>query len=196
LSLPIFDVPAEALHYVEQVKRRVPEFEELISSDSLTAYFYARDFIKGRWYKAEKTIAIDANYSLRYANDVVHGPWPEGEIAIKTWPEYAYQYADCILKRRWPEGEESIYSDPYLWNRYYLVFLLQKHYKEKVKWEWLHNEGYTDTLFSILNYIGISPKMQEDIIQHRPDLIGKIDWLDDRLREKYQNELNLSGIEI
>ena len=39
-------------------------------------------------------------------------------------------------------------------------------------------------------------QMKEYIIKRRPDLIGQIEVLPRKLRRKYKEELNLSGVEI
>jgi hypothetical protein len=67
--------PEEAFQYCRLKKRRMPELESIISTDSYYSYCYARDVIKGRFEECEKSIANDSELSYWYACHVINGPF-------------------------------------------------------------------------------------------------------------------------
>jgi hypothetical protein len=51
-------------------------------------------------------------------------------------------------------------------------------------------------LVEIMNFAKWTREMQEYVIDKRPDLISKIEYLDPYLEKKYGNELGLSRIDV
>ena len=60
-----------------QFGKRLPEFEELISTDPFASFLYATNVIKDRWIEAEDVIMKSAYCSSRYAKTVIKGKLPE-----------------------------------------------------------------------------------------------------------------------
>lgn len=116
---------------------------------------------------------------------------PAAEKILATNLHLAFDYALHIAKRRFPEAEDTFKKDPMYWDLY-LESLEKRFYTASQKIEWLEQEGFTENLLEVLNYLGMEPEVQEYIIQHRPDLIGKIQNLEPSVREKYQHEEELS----
>jgi hypothetical protein len=108
--------------------------------------------------------------------------------------EEDFDVAIYDLQGRFPEGEDDIKGLEYVWYGY-LDFLKWKLYSEKTKREWIQ-EGVNENLFEILNYLGMSAKTQELLIQARPDLVNQIPKLHPALKTKYQHEVELGNVDL
>ena len=57
-----------------------------------TAFYHARDKVKGRYVEGEYTISKNPMYAFLYARDILHGRFLQGEPAMKRvaaqWIEY------------------------------------------------------------------------------------------------------------
>ena len=96
--------------------------ESIIKKDSIYAYHYAKQVIRGRWFEAEPYIMKDSNSAYSYALYVIRGRWEEAEPVILTDPRGAWLYALYILKSRWIEAEPYIKEDGYWWGEYCRFF--------------------------------------------------------------------------
>jgi len=65
-------------------------------------YYYAKNFIGGRWIEAEKYIMKDPLVARFYAKDVIRGRWMEAEPNILKDPKNSYFYAKDVIGDRWP----------------------------------------------------------------------------------------------
>jgi len=95
-----------------------------------TAYWYAREVIKGRWPEAEPLIMKDPGTAYNYANRVIRARWPEAEPYIMKNPEWACYYARDVIQGRWPAAEPYIRQDPRLAREYKRHFKIQDDLKE------------------------------------------------------------------
>jgi hypothetical protein len=107
----------------------------------------------------------------------------------------AYNYAQIVVKGRFPQGEAVIRTFPLYWNAY-LENICQNHYSEKDKLKWLKEEGFTNELFAIFNFLGCGLMVQRYVLKKRPDLIGKIQNLHPTLKAKCQHEVELSRVDL
>ena|ERR1035437_1919021 len=155
---------------------RVPEFEARMKYSAGIAYHYAKNILKKRWRQAEPSILEHLEIAIRYAIDVVKARWPAFE---EEW---------IWRGRTWRKNSAKRYLD-------YYNFLALK-YTSEDQISWLEKEGFSDYLFDILNGMWMDKKVQEYIIEKRPDLISKIENLDPSLKIGHKHELGLSGIEI
>ena len=62
--------------------------------------------------------------------------------------------------------------------------------------KWLLLKASPDRNLQILNGFRLNRQMQEWICQNRPDLITKVAYLYDDLREKYKAEIELGGVDL
>lgn len=133
----------QAFDIARGLNRKIPQLEPLIAENSICAFAYARDVLKGPFPAGEKAIsqdtyisyryayilkgpfpagepeiAKDAYYSYKYANEILKGPFKAGEAAIAKNTEHAYHYAVNILKGRFPAGEAAIMKNNALYSRY------------------------------------------------------------------------------
>jgi hypothetical protein len=218
--------PEEAYAYaLAHCHEQIPEIEAILKNHAAMAYKYAMLILHRRWLEAEGEIAKYPDHGYYYALEVIRGRFPEAEAAILTDPEfalyyatrilkrrwiqaepiiikyvaYAFQYLSDVVKNRWPEAEDRFRNDWQLWEQYInhvksvlRTFPMQAN---DIKWAWIQ-AGISNNLVSVLNAVHMDKKMQEYIIDNRPDLIGEIKDLDPYLAKRYQEELTLSGIEI
>ena len=109
-----------------------------------------------------------------------------------------YHLYDLAISGRWVRLfylENNIRGDD-RWVLYTKRLLQQS--SNSICWEWLKDPNMNmEYTIDILNHRRSFPiQMKEYIIQRRPDLIGQIEVLPRKLRRKYKEELNLSGVEI
>ena len=112
-----------------------------------------------------------------------------------------YYFVTHVVKERCPEAEPILkrYDSKHNAWRDYCAYVYACPYSLEDKMGWLKEEGVTDTLFDILNYSGVRTmpvEIQEYIIQHRPDLINKIQGLDPELKAKYRHEDELGNTDL
>ena len=81
--------PEEAWLKCKNKKKRIPELEDVIATDSKYSYYYASDIIKGRWEKGEQSIATNCHYSYWYAINIINCPFHLGHHFIfnSRWKE-------------------------------------------------------------------------------------------------------------
>ena len=85
--------PSEAFNECLSRGERIPELEDVISTNSYFSYLYARDVIKNRFIEGEKSIATDLECSYYYAHDVLKGPFHLGHpIIFKSYYKNDYLY--------------------------------------------------------------------------------------------------------
>lgn len=186
--------PSWAYHKASQAGHRVPELEPAILQSMVFANLYCRNVIKGRWPEYEDLLLKNksAEDLFYYARDVIHGRWPEAEPFIMEDPTWIPSYAQEVIHGRWPEAEDVLWESEGNWDNY-VDFLKSEHAGEK--WDWLH-QGVTSGLIRLLNSLGMNKVMQEYIIKRRPDLIGEIEHLDPKLKDKYSHERNLGNVDL
>jgi hypothetical protein len=181
------------------IKGRWKKAEELILTDLRLARCYAEYIMGVRWPEAEKILLENDNITeiCYYSRGVIKGRWLEAEYLISCAPDHALGYVFDVVKERWPEGETAIRSNPNpdRWKQY-LTFIKKIKYSTETKLQWLATEGPTNNLLWVLNHLGMTKKVQEIILQTRPDFVGEMKRLNPKLKIKFANELVLSGIEI
>lgn len=74
--------PQEAWLKCKNQKKRIPELEDVIATDSKYSYYYASNIIKGRWKKGEESIANNSHYSYWYAINILNRPFHLGHHFI------------------------------------------------------------------------------------------------------------------
>lgn len=87
--------PTLAYFKCKNQKKRIPELENIIFTDSFYSYCYARDVIKRRWKEGEKSISTDSKYSFWYARDIIKGPFHLCHSTIFN-SEYKDAYIDFL----------------------------------------------------------------------------------------------------
>jgi len=95
--------PEEAYYKAEELGKRIPKLEPIISKDAYYSYRYALYVIKGRFILAEPSISKDAYYSCYYAADIIKGRFILGEPAISKNTYWSYLYAIEVIKGRLPD---------------------------------------------------------------------------------------------
>jgi hypothetical protein len=90
--------PEKAYFKCLHEKRRIPELESIIATDSNYSYWYAFDIIKGRFIEGEKSIATDLDCSYLYARYIIKGRFIEGEKIIANDLDCSYLYARDVIK--------------------------------------------------------------------------------------------------
>jgi hypothetical protein len=121
------------------------------------------------------------------------GPAVQGHT-VKTW-RYEVWMKNGVRHRldgpaiTWPTGEKWWYVDG--------EPIFRGHVKDRDIWEkrWQLLQTNIENNFPILNG-SLTKEMQKYVIEHRPDLIGKIKQLSPEFAKKYKPELNLGEIEI
>jgi len=90
--------PEEAFYKAEELGKRMPELEPLISKDVFYSFYYAFYVIKGRFILAEPAISQDAFYSFHYAIGVIKGRLPDfmHNQMIFSNDKYAKEYVEYI----------------------------------------------------------------------------------------------------
>ena len=89
--------PEQAYKYALNKGKRISELEPIIIKHPYSAYCYAKDIIKGRWFKAKSVIMKDAESAYHYANDVINGRFKQAEKVILT-NDWKNDYVeDCII---------------------------------------------------------------------------------------------------
>jgi len=110
-----------AYYYAKDVIRgRFPEGEAVIAKDVFYAYNYALCVLKDRFPEGETIIAKDVRLAYHYAMNVIKGRFPEGEAVIAQSAEWACKYARDVIKGRFPEAEITLTKDKYWAYRYVL----------------------------------------------------------------------------
>ena len=127
--------PTLAYFKCKNQKKRIPELENIIVTDSFYSYCYARDVIKRRWEEGEKSISTDSKYSFWYAKDVLKDRFEEGEKTISMYPEYSYWYARNIIKGPFNLCHSTIFNSEY--KDAYIDFLKSINYDLNEIGEWL-----------------------------------------------------------
>ena len=69
--------PQEACWKAVKAKKRLPELEDIILTDSWFSCRYAELLIEGRWIEAEDIILSDIQSSFKYAKSVIRGKLPD-----------------------------------------------------------------------------------------------------------------------
>jgi len=90
--------PEEAFYKAEELGKRMPELEPLISKDVFYSFYYALYVIKGRFILGEPLISKDAFYSYFYARDVIKGRLPDfmhNQMIISN-NEFTKEYVEFI----------------------------------------------------------------------------------------------------
>jgi len=95
--------PQEAYNEAEELGKRIPKLETIISQDFNCSYLYAKEIIKGRFILAEPIISQDAYCSYGYARCVIEGRFISGEAVISKNARYSYCYAKYVIKGRLPD---------------------------------------------------------------------------------------------
>ena len=80
-----------------EFEKNKDEYESIIATDGLIAYYYARDILKSRFEKSEDIIATDGWYSYCYAKDVLKGRFEKGEYKTST-SKYDFLWYYIIIK--------------------------------------------------------------------------------------------------
>lgn len=106
---------------IDYLKGRFIEGEPAIMKSPNQIYHYAKEIIKGRWSEAEEHIMKDPEYIYLYARDVIKGRWWEAEDVIKRSP-YSYWYVRDVIKGRWREAEDVLRVNEYIWRNYCNTF--------------------------------------------------------------------------
>jgi len=69
--------PQEAYYKACDSRKRLPEIEDIVLTDSWFSCMYAQYVIKGRWIEAEDVIMTNSADSCFYARHVIKGKLPE-----------------------------------------------------------------------------------------------------------------------
>ena len=107
---------------------------------------------------------------------------------------YLYVYIEKIFQNRWPKAEPILRQTASYWTNY-LYLLISYHYSNWHKWNWLKTK-IDGNLIAVLNFIGMTPEMQEYICINRPDLISEIEHLTHGLQKRFSHEQELSGVDL
>ena len=75
--------PAKAYAIAKKYGHPIPELEDAIASNRVTADKYARNILGGRFLKGEAMILTDAYLAYWYAEHIVKERWLEAEDVIK-----------------------------------------------------------------------------------------------------------------
>jgi hypothetical protein len=79
------------------LKGPFPAGEATFATDPLYAFYYATGPLKKTRFPAgEPAIATEASLSYAYAQNVIRGPFPAGELAIAKDREFGFRYAELI----------------------------------------------------------------------------------------------------
>jgi hypothetical protein len=214
---PDYEGAEKAFDYAWELGKRCPELESLIAQHPTCACEYALRFRPNeRWIEAEAELSKDP-FGIAYAEKILKKRWPKLENFLLTGKgdfgvESLFNYAEQVVRGRWKEAEKKIATDPQVFENYLTyVFgittndlqrvskikeLLSKDLSTNVqKWMLLKTELNEDSML-ILNDAGMTREMQEYVVQHRPDLIGKIKNLDPELAKKYQHEQELGEVDL
>jgi len=95
--------PEEAFYKAEELGKRMPKLEPVISKNARWSYRYAREVIKGKFILGEPTISKNAYYSYLYATDIIEERFILGETAISQDAYYSYCYSIEVIKGRLPD---------------------------------------------------------------------------------------------
>jgi len=108
--IPMVKDPFLTYEYAEKIaKGKIKDtFEDIITLDGQTSFWYAKFILKGPFPKGEDEMAKWLRYAYGYASDVLHGPFPKGENTIATDSYYSCLYAQNVLKDRFIKGEGTI----------------------------------------------------------------------------------------
>ena len=63
-------------------------------------FFYARNFIKGRWPEVERLMLREAAWAFHYANEIIQARWPEAEEVIAKEPIWWTHYKKYVIEHR------------------------------------------------------------------------------------------------
>jgi hypothetical protein len=118
--------PEEAYKKCYNENKRMPELEDIISTDPRSSFFYARDLIKGPWEEGEKIIINNSLLSYYYARDVIKGPWKKGENTISKHPEWSCYYAIDVIKEPFEKCHNLIFKSNF--KNKYIDFLKSINY--------------------------------------------------------------------
>jgi len=69
--------PQEAYYKACDSRKRLPEIECIVLTDSWLSYLYSNYIIKGRWIEAEDIIMNDPHNTYYYAVNIIKGKLPE-----------------------------------------------------------------------------------------------------------------------
>jgi hypothetical protein len=72
------------------------------------ACWFAKHYMKRRWFEIEPFIMTNSKQAFIYASDVIEGRWPEAEEIIKQDLETVLYYTKDVIKERWLEMEPTI----------------------------------------------------------------------------------------
>ena len=92
---------------------RIEAFEELISKDVISSYYYCLYVAKCRIKAFEKTIATSAKYSFRYCVFVAERRIKALEAIIATDSEYSFLYCKYVVCHRLRALEKAISTNAY-----------------------------------------------------------------------------------
>jgi hypothetical protein len=123
--------PEDTDRYKRLIKHRIKlltiikdnRYQTALSSPG-SAYFYAKDVLKGRWVEAEHIIKQNNWFATLYARDVIKGRWLDIEPTIVKDAQCASNYALNILGGRWLDAEPTIIGSH--WQDQYLNCLKKK----------------------------------------------------------------------
>jgi len=94
------------IKYYDIIKYCKPKMYKILKQNRSiehVLFWYACDYIQGRWPEAEPYIMLDPKYAYKYARWIIHGRWPEIEPIIMKDAGWAYYYTRDVIRGRWPE---------------------------------------------------------------------------------------------
>ena len=94
--------------------------ESALAKSPQYSYLYAR--LSGKPFPiGEDMIATNAMYSYKYARHILKDRFPKGEQILSKSANWSYEYASRVIKGKWPEGEETILNHGNSQNYKYLL---------------------------------------------------------------------------